>query len=75
MFEQCWACGVQGSPSRWVIMYAVAHFVFGFRIGTQILLCCDCQMDDSKQSGIDKRRWQLAIFGSKHSCPDRYTYY
>jgi len=43
----------------WVIMYAVAHFVFGFGIGTQILLWCDCQMDDSKQSGIDKRRCSL----------------
>ncbi len=45
MFDQCWACGVQG----WVIMYAVAQFVFGFGIGGEYPMTSTRATEESEE--------------------------
>ena len=45
MFDQCLACGVQG----WVIMYAVAQFVFGFGIGGEYPMTSTRATEESEE--------------------------
>ena len=45
MFDQCLACGVQGC----VVMYAVAHFVFGFGIGGEYPMTSTRATEESEE--------------------------